>query len=169
MGNTYFISDQHFFHTNIIKMLNRPYKNVKEMNSDIVAKHNKTVKPGDTCYHLGDLAMLSKNQINKIEPLINQLNGNNVLIMGNHDENHPFTYMNMGFISVHTSLLLPEDNRFMLAHDPAVSCVDRSKYWIVGHVHDLFRVCENCINVGFDIWGQPIDLETVKLALRILD
>ena len=162
---TWFCGDHHFFHGNIIhKFRLRPeFNNVKEMHSYIIEKHNQYVKDGDVCYFLGDIAMLSKDNINKIEPLIRQMNGRKHLVMGNHDDNHPFTYEKMGFDSVHTAMVLPEDNKFILTHDPSKSIIDKNKFWIVGHVHDLFVIQKNCINVGLDAWNyRPVSFKTVK-------
>ena len=160
---TYFTGDQHFFHTRVITYCNRPYKNINQMHSEIIANHNKTVSPDDTCYHLGDLAFIGKSQVQKLESIINKLNGTNILIMGNHDENHPFTYMNMGFWSVHTGLILPEDQRFKLVHDPASSITDKNSYWIHAHIHDMYRKFENCINVGVDVWDcKPVSLSKIR-------
>lgn len=79
---TYFTSDTHYFHGNIIKFCNRPYKSVEEMNEALIANYNSRVKPEDTCYHLGDVAFASPN---KIAEVWNRLNGNKILILGNHD------------------------------------------------------------------------------------
>lgn len=163
MDNVYFTGDQHFFHKNVISFCNRPFNNVKQMNSSIISNHNEVVKPGDICYHLGDLAFIPKSQTQKLENIVGSLNGTNILIMGNHDEVHPFTYMNMGFASVHTSLELPEDKRFNLIHDPAASIIDKNKYWIHAHLHDMYRILNNCVNVGVDVWNQyPVSLETIQ-------
>lgn len=162
MGRIFFTGDQHFFHGNAIYYCNRPFKNLNAMHSGIIDRHNEVVGPDDVCYHLGDIAFISKSQIQKLEKIISKLNGTNILILGNHDENHPFTYMNLGFMSVHTSLILPEDNRFILNHDPAASLLYKNKFWIVAHVHDLFTVHKNCVNVGVDVRNYyPVSLEEV--------
>lgn len=69
----------------------------------------------------------------------------------------------MGFESVHTSLVLPEDNRFILSHDPASSIAAKDCIWIVAHIHSLFRIQKNCINVGVDVNDyKPISFESIK-------
>ena len=52
---TFFISDCHFGHKNIIKYCNRPYFSVEEMNEDIISKWNKKVAKNDLIYIIGDL------------------------------------------------------------------------------------------------------------------
>jgi calcineurin-like phosphoesterase family protein len=157
----FFTADQHFFHRNIINLCYRPFKSINEMHNILIDRYNEVVGLNDTCYHIGDFAMLGKSQINKLESIINKLNGRKILILGNHDEGKPFTYVNMGFESVHTSLEL--SNGWILTHDPAVSCIDRNKRFVVGHVHDLFVTQKNCVNVGVDVWGfYPVSKLTIE-------
>ena len=54
---TYWISDLHFWHANIIKYCSRPFDNAFQMNEALVENWNAKVKPGDTVFHLGDFSM----------------------------------------------------------------------------------------------------------------
>lgn len=80
---TYFTSDLHFGHANIIKYSNRPFASVREMDEALIANRNKRVHPTDTIYILGDVFFCD---IDKGEEIVNRLNGNKLLIMGNHDK-----------------------------------------------------------------------------------
>lgn len=82
---TWFTSDQHFFHRNIITYCNRPYTSVEAMNEDLILRYNTVVKPEDVVYHLGDFSM-SLRGLDKIVP---RLSGRKRLILGNHDKAHP--------------------------------------------------------------------------------
>ena len=164
----FFTGDQHYFHKNIISACNRPFQNINEMHNVLISRHNEVVGKNDICYHVGDFTFLSNSNMQKVESVLKKLNGRNVLILGNHDPDKPHTLVNMGFESVHTSLILPEDNRFILNHDPAVSLIDRSKNFLVAHVHDLFVKEKNCLNVGVDIWNfYPISFKYIKEFLNI--
>lgn len=79
----HFVSDCHYFHGNVIKYSNRPFSSVEDMNSQMIARWNKQVKPNDTVYHLGDFAFA---KIEKIEYILTQLNGIKHFINGNHDK-----------------------------------------------------------------------------------
>lgn len=83
MGNTWFVSDTHFGHKNIIKYSNRPFNSVEEMDALMIQNWNKLVKPNDTVYHLGDFAF---GKFEFVRDVIRELNGKKHLILGNHDK-----------------------------------------------------------------------------------
>ena len=83
MSNIFFVSDTHWGHQNIIKYSNRPYKDTDEMNQKMLEAWNKTVQPGDTVYHLGDVAFMT---ISKLTSYMSRLNGQMHIILGNHDK-----------------------------------------------------------------------------------
>lgn len=51
----YYISDLHLGHYNILKMCNRPFETVEEMQGKITENWNNVVKNDDHVYVLGDL------------------------------------------------------------------------------------------------------------------
>jgi len=75
----YYISDTHFGHANIIRLANRPYESVEHMDEDLIAKWNSRIGNGDLVYHLGDFAFKDVKKYRQ------RLNGNIILIKGNHD------------------------------------------------------------------------------------
>lgn len=79
---TYFSSDLHFCHANIIKFSGRPFEDVPDMNERLVERWNSTVGDDDTVWVLGDVAM---GQIAESLELCSRLNGNKILLCGNHD------------------------------------------------------------------------------------
>ena len=76
MSNIWFTSDTHFNQQRTLEMSKRPFDNVIIMNNQLVSNWNKTVKPGDTVYHLGDFGDYRMNEF---------LNGNIILIKGNYE------------------------------------------------------------------------------------
>ena len=82
MIETYFISDTHFGHKNILEYEKeaRPFDSLEEMNQKIIENWNKTVRPKDIIYHLGDFAFGRDNIA-----IASRLNGRKKLILGNHD------------------------------------------------------------------------------------
>lgn len=83
---TFFTSDTHFGHARIIELSNRPFKDVTHMNESIVDRWNALVRPDDTVYHLGDVAL---GPIHDSLKYISRLNGNLILVVGNHDRMFP--------------------------------------------------------------------------------
>lgn len=78
----YFISDTHFFHKNIIKYCQRPFADVREMNAELIARWNRmVVDNATTILHVGDVTF----HYDQAFAIVNQLNGNKELILGNHD------------------------------------------------------------------------------------
>ena len=83
MANFY-IGDSHFGHRNIIRYDNRPFRTVTEMDNEIIENWNSVVTNHDTVYIVGDFTW--DTDVNVFENLIDDLNGNKILITGNHDK-----------------------------------------------------------------------------------
>lgn len=135
------------------------------MDNTMIARYNYRVQDDDTVYFIGDLfdLQLGKN-FSIVERLVNKLKGRKILILGSHDYLEPFKYIEAGFESVHTSLQVGE---FTLVHDPAVSCINRSMIFLCGHVHDLFRIRLNAVNIGVDIWNFfPVSEEEIRKLIN---
>lgn len=152
----FFTSDTHFYHTNILKFCKRPYKNVEEMNKALIENWNKVVGPDDTVFHLGDVAFCG-NQ--KLEEIINQLNGHIILVRGNHDRRLQKTICDKLFDEVVPQLQLEIDGRSIyLNHYPFLTyggCwrgSEKAVYQAFGHVHSTPNTSE-----GKDI-GRMVNL-----------
>src|SRR6185369_462783 len=57
MNNTYFTSDTHFGHANIIRYCHRPFAGAAEMDDALVHRWNERVGDDDVIYHLGDFTL----------------------------------------------------------------------------------------------------------------
>lgn len=87
MPSVFLVSDTHFGHMGVCKFTRndgvtklRPYATPEEMDEDMIAKWNARVKPTDKIYHLGDVVINRKSL-----STLSRLNGDKVLIRGNHD------------------------------------------------------------------------------------
>jgi calcineurin-like phosphoesterase family protein len=160
----FFTADTHFGHENIVKYCGRPFKNAHQMDKTIIERYNAVVGPTDTCYFLGDFSMSGNPEV--IERYVKKLNGKKILVLGNHDRLKPFTYVDLGFASVHTSLIMTLLHRVICVHDPAPACdAHYSHRWLVGHVHGLFKDLDRgrVTNVGVDVWGFfPVSEEQLE-------
>lgn len=185
---TFYTSDQHFGHTNIIGLCDRPFRNADEMGDYIMAQWNSLVGPTDTVWVLGDVAL--GNTALELER-IKGLNGVKHLVAGNHDrcwEHHKpkrrrgwlQRYLDAGFVSVssyHNTTI--GAHQVGLCHFPyqgdshpedryrEYRPIDRGGWLIHGHIHEKRRVDRQgrMINVGVDVWGfKPVPesvLETI--------
>lgn len=81
----FYISDNHFGHSNIIRYDNRPFMNKKQMDETMIDRWNEVVGDDDTVYILGDFSWHKEDATLQIL----QLAGKKVLIKGNHDRISP--------------------------------------------------------------------------------
>lgn len=83
MAKVFFTADLHFGHENVIKLDGRPFASVEEMDEELIRRWNAKVGKGDLVYVLGDMIWQCHND-GAVE-LIKKLNGQIILIKGNHD------------------------------------------------------------------------------------
>ena len=86
MPSVFLVSDTHFGHTGVCRFTRndgeklRPWTDPDEMDEAMVKAWNERVKPTDKVYHLGDVVINRKAL-----GILRRLNGDKVLIRGNHD------------------------------------------------------------------------------------
>ena len=87
MPAVFLVSDTHFGHAGVCRFTRadgvtklRPWDDPQEMDEAMVKAWNERVKPTDKCYHLGD-AVINRRALSTLA----RLNGDKVLIRGNHD------------------------------------------------------------------------------------
>lgn len=131
MSNILFIADTHFYHNNILKYENRPFSSIEEMNERLIDNWNSRVKTNDKIFMLGDFMFAHKN---KLPELVSRLNGYKILVMGNHDQLSPLTYINAGFSEVYRYPVIFE-NFYILSHAPIYINSNMPYANIFGHIH----------------------------------
>ena len=133
--HTFFTSDTHFNHANIIKSCNRPFKDVEQMNETLIANWNRVIGPDDTVFHLGDFCLGGAAEWTK---MLDRLNGRIYLIMGNHDLKN----LRQGFVGrfEHVAMqmhIMVGKQRIYLCHYPFL-CFEggyKNVWQLFGHVH----------------------------------
>jgi calcineurin-like phosphoesterase family protein len=86
MPSVFLVSDTHFGHAGVCRFLRedgtklRPWDDPTEMDEEMVQRWNDTVRPADKVYHLGDV-VINRRCLR----ILSRLNGDKVLIRGNHD------------------------------------------------------------------------------------
>ena len=93
MSCIFLCSDHHFGHANILTFTDsdgsrvREFDSVEQMDETMVENHNRVVSKSDKVYFLGDVAFSKKNLA-----IVARLNGEKVLIKGNHDQENLSEY-----------------------------------------------------------------------------
>jgi calcineurin-like phosphoesterase family protein len=87
MPAVFLVSDTHFGHAGVCRFTHndgvtklRPWDSAEEMDEAMVSAWNERVRPNDKVYHLGDV-VINRRALSTLA----RLNGDKVLIRGNHD------------------------------------------------------------------------------------
>lgn len=165
----YFTSDLHLGHKNILKLCNRPFSTIEEMDICLIENWNSRVTNNDTVYILGDL--MFRNSVPP-EEYLSKLKGKKHLIRGNHDrdwmkkvdiDKYFVSNENLSFIS-------DGKHRITICHYPMMSWPHMSTngYMIFGHIHQntdaiywpIIEQSELMLNAGVDINGyKPVTFD----------
>lgn len=176
----WFTSDTHFYHENIIRFCDRPFKTVEEMNQALIDRWNSVVKPDDTVFHLGDFCWGGSAAW---EGILQQLNGHIHLIIGNHDVKN----LRQGYMKYFESVsfqkqIKVEGQSIYLNHYPFLTyggIYRKEPVWqLFGHVHSnggqggadsgrLQHLLRSQYDVGVDNNNfTPISFEQVKQVIE---
>ena len=87
MSAIFLTSDSHFGHAGVCRFMRndgvtklRPWDDPQEMDEAMIERWNERVRPSDKVYHLGDVVINRKSLTT-----LARLNGDKILIRGNHD------------------------------------------------------------------------------------
>ena len=152
---TFFTADTHFGDHRMLNIWKRPFASVAEMDAHLVSGWNAVVGPGDTVWHLGDVARTAAVAAR----VLPQLNGAKHLIVGNNDpEPQP-----PGWESVAAYAELALDGRaLVLCHYPfrTWNGAHRGALNLHGHSHGRLKALPRQFDVGVDAQGfRPVTLE----------
>jgi len=158
----YVTADTHFFHANIIKHCNRPFKNVWEMNEVMIDNWNRTIPVKNSwVYILGDYVWRNKMKVIEVSK---RLNGQKFLVRGNHDFRSVKGEAQKCFqwIKDLYELKLAKTS-IIMCHYPMRSWPrsHHGSYHFYGHTHKLDSIPERrTFNVGVDLWDyRPLHIE----------
>ncbi len=180
--NVYFTSDMHFCHENILKfepISRKRYKNIDDMDRRICKVWNSTVGSRDLVYVLGDIGM-KHGQV--IKAYMATLNGEKILIKGNHDKYSNTWYRDAGFATVLSGAIiyLTNNMRVKLSHfpyddppfEPFKEMPTREDMPLIhGHVHGKYTTnpVDRTINVSWDVWHRPVNRDEILNIIRRWD
>lgn len=171
----WFSADLHLLHPKIVNICDRP-TTMEEHDEWLIERINEKVSKRDTFYILGDVSMGDKI---KTEKLLDRINGNKILIAGNHDNNiltstrfgeikliKDFTFNSPSFPNIH----------IVLCHYPMLSWNRKifGAMHLFGHVHGRLEGVGLSLDAGVDAHNYyPISLEEVldeftKMSLKLM-
>ena len=169
MSRTWFTADTHFGHGRIIELCGRPYKNVGEMDADLIARWNSVVQEGDDVWHLGDFCHRSARPA---RDYLQRLRGRVHLVHGNHDN-----------LDTRSCALFASSQPFAQAKVEGVRlCLlhygmrvwpgsRRGALHLYGHSHGRLPGDRQCVDVGVDYapWAyRPVSLAELQAHLLTL-
>lgn len=182
----YFTSDLHWGHGNVINFCARPFKDVHDMNESLIKNWNSKIKSTDTVFVLGDMALCS---FKEFEPMAKRLNGNKILIRGNHDHYSVSQYNRLGFQVFHEATLKIGGKIVRLSHFPYMlpwykrlfAFKSELRYlerrppkikgeWLLhGHSHVKYKKADdgNRIHIGVDAWNfSPVSQYEIESIMN---
>ena len=131
---TFFTSDLHLGHRNIIRLCGRPFASLEGMDETLVRRWNRKVGQDDNVFVVGDLFFRAEDP----EGLLKRLNGRKTLILGNHDRSWTDTVdLARYFKGVHTMLETSDGaHSLTLCHYPMMTFNHCMRgYMVHGHIH----------------------------------
>lgn len=172
----WFTADSHFDHENVIRYAKRPFRNRDHMNEVLIENWNSCVKPEDSIYHLGDIALCRPE---KALAFISRLQGRKFWVFGNHDR---MLRQDQNILSLFewardlAEITIP-DRDTPRRIQPIVLCHFAMRVWnksyygawqLYGHSHgslpdDKYTLS---LDVGVDAWNyRPVSYEEVKARM----
>jgi calcineurin-like phosphoesterase family protein len=170
MDKIFFTSDHHFYHKNIIKYSNRPFKSVVHMNEIMIQKWNEVVDEYSTVYYLGDLSLGDKKETRNI---LERLNGKIHLIWGNHERSAMENKWRFETIKGLSNISIKDDSidkgyqQIILSHTSFQVWfgIHKGSWNLYGHSHGSlkerkgFKSCD----IGVDSWDfYPVSYKQLK-------
>lgn len=161
---TYFISDLHLGHKNIILYESRPFKDTNEMDEKIVENWNYIVNQEDKIFILGDLTFYPKE---KSKEIVSQLNGRKILIIGSHDYKANSWFHDIGVNEIYKYPVIYK-NFYILSHEPVYLNDHMPFVNIHGHLHSKKYMGRQHINVSVEcINYAPISFDSIKALIGV--
>ena len=167
----FYTADTHWDHANIIKLCNRPFKSIQEMQEVMINNWNARVGVSDDVYILGDFSFGATI----FYEYATKLNGVKHFIVGNHDHEaykkaQVMTSNTKGIKNIffHGDIWSVKDDnvRVVLCHYPIYEWEGSFKGAIHFHGHCHGNIGKsfktNAYDVGVDVWNfTPVTLKEI--------
>jgi len=172
MNMFYYTSDLHLGHRNILRLCNRPFATVEEMDEALIANWNRKVHRDDTVCIMGDLMFRNEKPA---EYYLEQLKGKKHLFIGNHDGQWMKKVELPRYFESVSMMRTFSDGQHKITgcHYPMMTWPSAGKngYMVFGHIHDntdadywpLIAAMPKMLNAGVDINGfEPVTFDEME-------
>ena len=138
LDKLFFTSDNHFWHTNILKYAHRPFETVEEQTQELVERWNEVIPEDGDVFVLGDF--IHSGQIDVVRDIVGRLNGRIWWILGNHcyqnrhDRDVIKAIVGNRVMDVAEILIRETNERIFASHYPHLYW-PRGCFHIHGHIH----------------------------------
>ena len=152
----FFTADTHFNDHRVLTIRPRPFASVADMNAALIANWNAVVGPGDTIWHLGDVA----RRLDDVAGLLMRLNGVKHLVAGNLDPPGIAEIPGWAHVTAYAEVTL-DGRALVLCHYPFRSWngQHRGALNLHGHSHGRLKPLPRQHDVGVDARGwRPVTL-----------
>ena len=135
----------------------------------MIARINEVVGEDDELFHLGDVAYT----VEGIACMDRIRCKNRTLILGNYDVDDPDKMPLLmkafnNFVFDESTLKITDDLWIHMNHYPTKARKDM--FSLVGHIHGLWKVQPNMINVSVDAWHfRPVSLTEILFVKNAMD
>jgi len=154
----YYTADLHIGHANIIQHTNRPFENVHQQTRVLRDNWNAVVQEDDTVYILGDFIWKMGRQ--ECLNYLDSLNGQKVLIEGNHDKAMiKRGWYREAFDNVHTLKVKKyEDERARYHTRHVTLCHYPMRQWYISHRGGFHLHGHSHTNTFHPAWEMAMDV-----------
>lgn len=167
MPHTWFTSDTHLGHANILKLgKGRAFATIEEHDETIIERWNARVAPGDEVWHLGDFSYRAPTD--RAAALFARLRGTKRLVVGNHD-NDAVKALPWAEVANYAKIKC-EGETVVLFHYPLR---EWDQFWrgtlhLHGHVHGTHAATRRSCDVAVDVWDfAPVGLTRLIQHMRL--
>ena len=167
-NGTWFWSDLHLGHDNIIRYANRPFADAEEMDERLYANWRATVGANDTLIFVGDVAMRDAVGEHTWRRVRGARGKTKHLVFGNHDLTASGNLRVDGFDGIFAALCIDGSPPLLCTHMPLrevpPGCVN-----VHGHTHDETPRRSAHVNVSVEQLNyRPVALAAVRALAREL-
>ena len=148
MNNIFAISDPHLSHKNVLKYSHRPFSSIEEHDETIIENWNEVIRPNDIVIIDGDFSFAS---VNKTKVYLSRLNGNKIMVVGDHDKQ--IWQCRECFKEITKYHTLTYKDKFICIFHWCIRAWQRShynSYHLFGHSHETLPPIGKSWDVGVD-------------------